>query len=120
MKSEPGGETKGIESKPSILRTQGAIDERHPPVAEQQERHAADPHSDPTDAGAESRRSPAAYQPAGTDHEQCHLRRIRRDTRSEEHTSELQSLMRISYAVYCLKQKININRTNTQTIQYRE
>src|SRR3546814_5421832 len=26
--------------------------------------------------------------------------------RSEEHTSELQSLMRISYAVFCLKQKI--------------
>src|SRR3546814_5595746 len=32
--------------------------------------------------------------------------------RSEEHTSELQSLMRISYAVFCLKkkQKINIHR----------
>src|SRR3546814_9467751 len=29
----------------------------------------------------------------------------RRDVRSEEHTSELQSLMRISYAVYCLKKK---------------
>src|SRR3546814_2610558 len=28
-------------------------------------------------------------------------------TRSEEHTSELQSLMRISYAVFCLKQKKN-------------
>src|SRR3546814_8238419 len=28
-----------------------------------------------------------------------------RDTRSEEHTSELQSLMRISYAVFCLKKK---------------
>src|SRR3546814_5809021 len=28
-------------------------------------------------------------------------------TRSEEHTSELQSLMRISYAVFCLKQKTN-------------
>src|SRR3546814_6152617 len=28
--------------------------------------------------------------------------------RSEEHTSELQSLMRTSYAVFCLKQKINI------------
>src|SRR3546814_8768659 len=28
-----------------------------------------------------------------------------RDFRSEEHTSELQSLMRISYAVFCLKQK---------------
>src|SRR3546814_5905233 len=31
-------------------------------------------------------------------------------TRSEEHTSELQSLMRISYAVFCLKKK---NTTNT-------
>src|SRR3546814_1306557 len=31
------------------------------------------------------------------------LRRI--DGRSEEHTSELQSLMRISYAVFCLKKK---------------
>src|SRR3546814_4751708 len=32
--------------------------------------------------------------------------RIRdRDLRSEEHTSELQSLMRISYAVFCLKKK---------------
>src|SRR3546814_5226422 len=28
-----------------------------------------------------------------------------RDGRSEEHTSELQSLMRISYAVFCLKKK---------------
>src|SRR3546814_6012831 len=28
------------------------------------------------------------------------------DQRSEEHTSELQSLMRISYAVFCLKKKI--------------
>src|SRR3546814_7325006 len=31
--------------------------------------------------------------------------------RSEEHTSELQSLMRISYAVFCLKKKTNIRRT---------
>src|SRR3546814_5428472 len=31
------------------------------------------------------------------------------EPRSEEHTSELQSLMRISYAVFCLKKK---NRTN--------
>src|SRR3546814_8725426 len=29
--------------------------------------------------------------------------------RSEEHTSELQSLMRISYAVFCLKKKSNLN-----------
>src|SRR3546814_7134753 len=32
--------------------------------------------------------------------------------RSEEHTSELQSLMRISYAVFCLKKKHNIDRTS--------
>src|SRR3546814_10211248 len=31
--------------------------------------------------------------------------RARRSARSEEHTSELQSLMRISYAVFCLKKK---------------
>src|SRR3546814_8412155 len=31
--------------------------------------------------------------------------------RSEEHTSELQSLMRISYAVFCLKTKTYINNT---------
>src|SRR3546814_4666665 len=30
---------------------------------------------------------------------------IKRHLRSEEHTSELQSLMRISYAVFCLKKK---------------
>src|SRR3546814_3542955 len=32
--------------------------------------------------------------------------------RSEEHTSELQSLMRISYAVFCLKKKTHIHNTN--------
>src|SRR3546814_5443748 len=33
--------------------------------------------------------------------------------RSEEHTSELQSLMRISYAVFCLKKKKNTNKQQT-------
>src|SRR3546814_6070369 len=33
--------------------------------------------------------------------------------RSEEHTSELQSLMRISYAVFCLKKKKHNNRMNS-------
>src|SRR3546814_10755026 len=37
-------------------------------------------------------------------------RRFRSCGRSEEHTSELQSLMRISYAVFCLKKKKNNNR----------
>src|SRR3546814_3442586 len=35
------------------------------------------------------------------------LRNLHDRIRSEEHTSELQSLMRISYAVFCLKKKIN-------------
>src|SRR3546814_7828020 len=37
--------------------------------------------------------------------------------RSEEHTSELQSLMRISYAVFCLKKKKNTRNTNNKNIQ---
>src|SRR3546814_9151327 len=39
---------------------------------------------------------------------------IKMAPRSEEHTSELQSLMRISYAVFCLKKKKN-NHTSTRT-----
>src|SRR3546814_7870477 len=47
------------------------------------------------------------------------LRRLREEgvreghdlERSEEHTSELQSLMRISYAVFCLKKKKNTNKS---------
>src|SRR3546814_6672405 len=39
--------------------------------------------------------------------------------RSEEHTSELQSLMRISYAVFCLKKKkINLHNTHFMNIIY--
>src|SRR3546814_4756581 len=36
------------------------------------------------------------------------------EARSEEHTSELQSLMRISYAVFCLKKKIHNKATTNQ------
>src|SRR3546814_9789697 len=45
---------------------------------------------------------PHGYEGQGPEH----------SSRSEEHTSELQSLMRISYAVFCLK------KTNTQTFRY--
>src|SRR3546814_8453248 len=38
-------------------------------------------------------------------------------SRSEEHTSELQSLMRISYAVFCLKKKKPTKRYNNNTKQ---
>src|SRR3546814_6139791 len=42
---------------------------------------------------------------------------VERHRRSEEHTSELQSLMRISYAVFCLKKKTNI-KSYTRITQY--
>src|SRR3546814_9170816 len=41
-----------------------------------------------------------------------------RGDRSEEHTSELQSLMRISYAVFCLKKKKTYNAEGTPQIKY--
>src|SRR3546814_2192916 len=40
------------------------------------------------------------------------------DLRSEEHTSELQSLMRISYAVFCLKKKKYGVQSKTNTTVY--
>src|SRR3546814_2684297 len=49
---------------------------------------------------------PHLYPRAAVDHGQY---RGRRGRRSEEHTSELQSLMRISYAVFCLKKKTIYN-----------
>src|SRR3546814_1633575 len=42
---------------------------------------------------------------------EVHIRKVEKAMRSEEHTSELQSLMRISYAVLCLKQN-KYNHTN--------
>src|SRR3546814_8881433 len=43
--------------------------------------------------------------------------RVRPEARSEEHTSELQSLMRISYAVFCLKKN---KKTQLTTSQHRQ
>src|SRR3546814_6498876 len=42
---------------------------------------------------------------SGFTHRQTLAGAVRFNSRSEEHTSELQSLMRISYAVFCLKKK---------------
>src|SRR3546814_3996690 len=55
--------------------------------------------------------SPRHADHAGNDFKPEHLSKCRpgrksQPRRSEEHTSELQSLMRISYAVFCLKKKI--------------
>src|SRR3546814_3111403 len=58
-------------------------------------------HTDPPASGA-GRSGPCSPAPA-------HDGRRYATHRSEEHTSELQSLMRISYAVFCLKKKTNIH-----------
>src|SRR3546814_3143700 len=42
----------------------------------------------------------------------------KRSERSEEHTSELQSLMRISYAVFCLKKKKNTKNNDIHNQQH--
>src|SRR3546814_5994227 len=71
-------------------------------------RRAARGHRDGADPRGERerpRRAAAEHQGRAQDH-----------SRSEEHTSELQSLMRISYAVFCLKKKKNQNNTKTTTI----
>src|SRR3546814_1910280 len=60
--------------------------------------------SEPVKDNHQSRWRPFAavgYWPKKSVHGQMHFRL----SRSEEHTSELQSLMRISYAVFCLKKK---------------
>src|SRR3546814_8299258 len=52
------------------------------------------------------------------DEERSHIVPVGSLDRSEEHTSELQSLMRISYAVFCLKKKQNTRenaKQNTHT-----
>src|SRR3546814_2488717 len=47
----------------------------------------------------------------------CTFQRMKQPRRSEEHTSELQSLMRISYAVFCLKKKNTTHRLPIQNTE---
>src|SRR3546814_6372070 len=56
-------------------------------------------------AGEEQPGSHRHRQPQAEAVAHAHQQQRREDRRSEEHTSELPSLMRISYAVFCLKQK---------------
>src|SRR3546814_10226059 len=92
-------------------------------------RDRGSPHS--VDASASPMGGPASDEHSGRDgnhgehcggHQcagvECRLERFV-GGRSEEHTSELQSLMRISYAVFCLKKKNNTptqQRTFTYTV----
>src|SRR3546814_10493032 len=54
--------------------------------------------------------------PSATAMERRAKRQAMREGRSEEHTSELQALMRISYAVFCLKKKKKRHKITTQNI----
>src|SRR3546814_1838436 len=67
--------------------------------------HRANAGSRPCRGPASAATSPACVGAVDPQH--------RRGSRSEEHTSELQSLMRISYGVFCLKKKSMTNTTNT-------
>src|SRR3546814_2809438 len=63
------------------------------------------------DGDAQAIGQPLPRQPAGGEAfvPQALHRGLRGQLRSEEHTSELQSLMRISYAVFCLKKKTQVS-----------
>src|SRR3546814_8701134 len=63
------------------------------------------PTASPARGGRNCRVGSAAFVAASVLGLQSAARRWAEATRSEEHTSELQSLMRISYAVFCLKKK---------------
>src|SRR3546814_1390742 len=73
-------------------------------------------HEDPAGPGQEQRRPPARIADRLAARKEAEIvdlfADLRQQRRSEEHTSELQSLMRISYAVFCLKKK----KKNTKTI----
>src|SRR3546814_10678121 len=64
------------------------------------------------DDGLEVRKGLEAARRRLPDHRIFHLRPVA-GIRSEEHTSELQSLMRNSYAVFCLKKKKKKKRNTT-------
>src|SRR3546814_4286511 len=61
-------------------------------------------------------RDPSVPQLSSRASSSAHARERSLSSRSEEHTSELQSLMRISYAVFCLKKKTHTYNLTTQHI----
>src|SRR3546814_8391647 len=75
--------------------------------------HRVDARADRVDRHAVDRRARRPRRSPGGGHPRPGARGRALPVRSEEHTSELQSLMRISYAVFCLKKKKN-TKTKTQ------
>src|SRR3546814_4786828 len=72
-----------------------------------QHRDAVDPAGDRRQAAHSRRLGQPGVQLVGAA-VGAHRAALGAPVRSEEHTSELQSLMRISYAVFCLKKKIQL------------
>src|SRR3546814_5256029 len=77
-----------------------------------------------SDSNAQTTPTQTAYQldlpsvtPANLDEGMKLLSGMIRAPRSEEHTSEIQSLMRISYAVFCLTKKKNNNNTRYESAE---
>src|SRR3546814_5942005 len=60
---------------------------------------------------------PGAYSFDAASPDEAITRDVCHGRRSEEHTSELQSLMRISYAVFCLKKKTKRKQSTSDSIQ---
>src|SRR3546814_2172624 len=78
----------------------------------------APPPPPPQDHAADRVYPPAAMAEAREEfREEQGGRELYQIMRSEEHTSELQSLMRISYAVFCLKKKTINNKNKLKTYQ---
>src|SRR3546814_8033566 len=72
---------------------------------------------------ARSRSSPSAIGPRSSPSHRAKTAAVETATRgltsrSEEHTSELQSLMRTSYAVFCLKKKITTAKNSTRKLTH--
>src|SRR3546814_2271319 len=71
-------------------------------------------HADRPSGSTRHRASPSGFPNQTHTSLQGHLPYCHKERRSDEHTSELQSLMRISYAVFCLKK----NKPATRQTQY--
>src|SRR3546814_9192556 len=111
--SDLGAQTVGTADNPVVILEQLAAGKRAVLIVDQ-----ADAVSEVSGRTAELRRvvlalvRKAALYPRVQLIFACRSFDLENDHRSEEHTSELQSLMRISYAVFCLKKKNN----NTHSI----
>src|SRR3546814_2707887 len=103
----------------SDLRDHHQEEEEEGEIDDQHDRRRSEKVADTLEFRNAAREHPGAAAPVGERHVQHFRENLLGQfdvERSEEHTSELQSLMRISYAVFCLKNK---NNTLTLHIQLR-